>query len=449
MEYAPLPRDLALFARDELARFRVPGMSVGVVHGGQVYAQGFGITSIANPLAVTPETLFQIGSTSKTFTATAAMMLAEEGRLDLEARVRHYLPDFALESEPDAERVTIRHLVTHRGGWVGDYFKDTGRGDDAIAKIVAKMVRSPQLVPAGTAFSYSNAGFYVVGRVKVITGEPFDAFIRSRIMLPLGMALSTYFPEDAMLHRFATGHILEEPGPRIAVPWRMPRSIGPGGGVISNAVEQAQYLAFHLGDGSTAGGTRLLQTATMAMMQSPQATAGSMCDEIGISWMLEEVGGERLVKHGGSTIGQLSSFEFVPSRGFGVTVLTNCDSGRELRQTVADACRVHFTGLSGHERHPSPRLPGNAADFEGEYEATLARLTVGRDGSALVVLEATSTGRTQVPLGTDGMHLGFFEPDRAVVLHGPRQGETTEFLRGPSGEVEWMRWDGRLARRRR
>src|SRR5258708_3816322 len=157
MEIAPsLPPAVAEAAVAAAALEEVPGVAIGVLHRGQAHVFTQGVTSVVDPLPVTPETLFLIGSTSKTFTATALMQLVEEGRIDLEATVRTYLPDFRLQSEPDAAAVTVRHLVTHHGGWVGDYFRDCGRGDDALARIVAKMTNSPQLVPAGYTYCYSN-----------------------------------------------------------------------------------------------------------------------------------------------------------------------------------------------------------------------------------------------------------------------------------------------------
>ncbi len=452
MEYEPLPSAIAAFARAEMERLEVPGVAAAAIYDGHVYAQGFGVTNVDHPLPVTPETLFQIGSTSKTFTATVLMTLVEEGRVSLEARVRDYLPDFRLQSEEDAARMTLRHLVTHHGGWAGDYFRDTGRGDDALARIVGKMANSAQLLPAGTAFSYNNAGFYVLGRIiEAVTGETFEGAVAERIFRPLGMETSTYFPEDTIVHAPAAGHIRTPAGLKVANPWRMPRSIGPGGGIISNVLEQLQYAAFHMGDETAPGGARILRRETLELMQTPQAEAGSMCAHVGVSWMLDTIDGVRIVKHGGATNGHLSAFELVPARRFGVTVLTDSDSGRELRQTVAEAIREHFTGIRRPEIVPAAGLPGDASEYIGRYEATLADLTVqNRDGGLEVAEGPPAKARArgaQVPFDTPAEPIVFVAPDRAVVAQGPRRGEGCEFLRDSSGAVGWMRWDGRVARR--
>jgi CubicO group peptidase (beta-lactamase class C family) len=447
---ATLPALLVDFARAESARLDVPGTAIGVLHGDTMYSGAVGITNVEHPLPVTHETLFQIGSTSKTVTATALMQLVDEGRVDLEATVRTYLPDFRLQSETDAARIVVRDLLTHHTGYVGDYFKDTGRGDDAIAKIVAKMANSPQLVPCGTAFSYSNAAFYVVARiVEVLRGKPFEHVVRERIFAPLGMEQSFYFPEDCLTFRVVAGHIVTADGPRLARRWHMNRASAGGGGVISTVVDQLRYAAFHVGvlDAPT-----VLPRHAIAHMQTLQRPAGSMCESIGLSWMIDDAGdGTPLVKHGGATNGQLSAFEMIPAHRFAVTVLTNADLGRETRQTIADACQEHFLGFG----KPMPRAleqpPADLAQYAGRYEATLEHLTVTVSGGGLTIEGRPPPKYVTEPrpraIPAPVAHLAFTGDDRAAVQDGPRRGERVEFLRDGAGRIEWLRWDGRLARR--
>lgn len=449
MEVRPLPEALVRFAESEIARTQTPGAAVGVLHEGAIYAGGVGITNVEHPARVSAETLFQIGSTSKTFTATALMQLVETGRVDLDATVRTYLPWFKLQSEADAAAVTVRHLATHHAGFVGDYFKDTGRGDDAIGAIVRKMVNSPQLVPAGYTFSYSNAGFYVLGHIiETVHGRPFEHVIRDTVFGPLGMTRSFYFPEDAITHSVAAGHIVTTEGPQVARPWNTPRSIAPGGGVTSNVVDQMRYAALHLGQAEAAG---VLGAGTIHSMQEVQRLAGSMCESIGISWMLDWAGGgERLVKHGGATNGHLSSFEIVPGRGFAVTVLTNSDTGRETRQTIADQAQEHFLGF-GKPEPLAIEAPANTSEYAGVYQSVLARLEVRQEGGSLTVTDTTPergfAERRHRPIPLPPATLAFTGRDATAVLDGPRKAERAEFLRGQDGRIEWMRWDGRIARR--
>ena len=452
MDILPLPDSIAEVAREEMARESVPGLSVALVHEGRTYAAGFGVTNVNHPLPVTPDTYFRIGSTSKTFTATALMQVVEAGLVELEAPVRRYIPDFRLESEPDAAAMRVRHVLTHHGGWVGDYFRDTGPGDAARALIVAKMARSPQIIPVGTAFSYSNAAFYVAGRIlEVVTGRVFEDIITDRIFRPLAMDHSTYWPEEAMVHSVAIGHVPGPLGPQPVTTYKAPRSIAPASSVISSAIDQIRYAAFHIGDGTTPTGDRVLKAETLRYMQSPLYPGGGVCDAVGISWEIDHLpGGVDIVKHGGSIGGQLSAFEMVPKRAYACTVLTNAESGRGPRQNVADAARHHFLHL---DETPAPLIAVPDAeldDYCGRYSSVLFDVHVQRGLEGLVVMDRSSVrtadGARVVPDATP-LRLGFIGPGRVRILDQPRPGERCEFERDATGKVIWMRWDGRVCPR--
>ena len=183
---APLPSTIAADASPEfravaealLAAMRdsgTPGAALGILTDGREEHASFGVASIDTGELVTPDTLFQTGSITKTVTGTAVMRLVEEGEIDLEATVRTYLPELRLEDEAVAERVTVRHLLTHTGGWWGDLFADTGTGDDAIERYIAEWFPElPQFSPLGEYFSYNNAGFILLGRlIEELTGQEY------------------------------------------------------------------------------------------------------------------------------------------------------------------------------------------------------------------------------------------------------------------------------------
>jgi len=144
---------------EAMERLHVPGVAVGIIHDGAEHVAAFGVTNVDYPAPVVEDTLFQIGSTTKTLTATTVMRLVEEGKIDLDTPIRAYLPDLRLADEATAAGVTTRHLLTHTAGWSGDHFLDTGRGEDALAGYVASMADLPQLTPLGQVCSYNNAAF--------------------------------------------------------------------------------------------------------------------------------------------------------------------------------------------------------------------------------------------------------------------------------------------------
>ena len=432
-----------------LQRFEVPGAAVGIVNGDAEYLSCAGVTSVANPLPVDADTLFQIGSTTKTLTATAVMRLVEQGRLDLDTPVRTWLPSLRLQVEDVAARVTLRHLLTHTAGWEGDVFDDTGAGDDALARKVELMADLPQLTPLGAVWSYNNAGFCLAGRViEAVTGDTYEKALHDLVLAPIGMPDSLFTPEDVLLRRFTVGHVHTRDGVVIARPWRIGRSTNPAGGLVSSIRDQLTYARFVLDGGRATGGTQLVQPETMQLMQSEQAAAGSLADFVGLSWLLQDVGGVRVVKHGGNTNGQTSAFLTVPSRRFAIAVSTNADRGGALCGELVDwALREHL-GIAAAEPATVDLTAAAAAEYTGTYEARLAR-------SELTFVEGGIEVRTAPQnLPRDADIVGEAPPpvrircvaaDRFVV--SGRAGMTVEFIRGDDGAVEWARLGGRLARR--
>jgi CubicO group peptidase (beta-lactamase class C family) len=176
-------RDVVSTLAEEL---QIPGVSVGLLHEGDEHYAYHGVTSAENALPVDERTLFLCGSTTKTFTATALMLLMEQGKLDLDDRVRAHLPDFRVEDDEAAESVTVLQLLNHTAGWDGDFFKNTGDGDDALARYVEAMAGLRQLTPPGAAVSYNNASFAVVGRLdETVAGTPYETALRTLLLEPL------------------------------------------------------------------------------------------------------------------------------------------------------------------------------------------------------------------------------------------------------------------------
>ena len=244
--------------RASMERHAVPGVALGIYDGGEELTEGFGVTSAENPLPVDSGTLFQIGSITKTVTATAIVVLAERGMLDLDEPVSTYLLDLRLADEEVARKVTTAHLLTHVGGWVGDIFEDTGYGDDALEKIVRRLADAPQLTPLGELWSYNNSGFYIAGRVvEVVSGKAFEAAVRELVLGPLGMDRSFFFPGEVMTRRFVVGHLVRDGEPSVSRPWALPRNFAAAGGLASTAKDQVRYARFHLG-GGVPGGTEIL-----------------------------------------------------------------------------------------------------------------------------------------------------------------------------------------------
>ncbi len=441
----PLPDDVARVVRREMARTGTPGVSVGIIHLGRAYAEGFGVTNVDEPAPVDHETLFQIGSTAKTFTATALVRLVERGEIDLDVPVRRYVKDLKLRDASVARDVTLRHLLTHTGGWAGDLFVDTGRGEDALAMAVVAMRKAPQLTPLGSTFHYNNAGFYLAGRVlERVTGMSFEAAIRELLLEPLGMTRSFFFTEELVTRRVATGHVGS--GKRqIPQAWWGLRGVAPAGGLVSDAVDQLRWAQFQLGDGRAPSGKRILKRTTLRDMQRPHAEAGALARWVGLSWLLDDVGGVRTVSHGGTTIGQLSTFTMVPSEELAVTTLTNSTSGRSLNRAIVAHVLRRYAGIRRTKPRTLELTRAELAAYEGRYvdgykQVEVSLTPVGKNlRGALRALAATEKLPT--------IRLAMVDTDRAVHVDEVFTGIRAEFLRNGSGRVAWLRFGGRLYRR--
>src|SRR5690554_3029929 len=159
--------DVAEFLQTQLARRAaergVPGAAVAVVVDGEITDHAVGVLSTTTGVEATPESVFQIGSITKVWTATLVMQLVDEGLVRLDEPVTTYLPEFRLADPETTAAITVRHLLSHQAGFEGDVFTDTGRGDDAIATFVDLLADMPQIFPPGAMFSYNNAGYIVLG----------------------------------------------------------------------------------------------------------------------------------------------------------------------------------------------------------------------------------------------------------------------------------------------
>ena len=429
----------------------VPGAVVGVLHQGEIKTAGLGVTSVDHPLPVTPDTLFQIGSITKTYTATAIMRLVEEGKLSLDEPVRTYVPDFAVVDQDTSARVTLRHLLTHTAGWSGDLFTDMSFGDDALARYVAAMAELEQESPLGAYVSYNNAAVSLAGHVvAAVTGKTYEAAMQELVLEPMGLKRSFFNPIDVMIHRFVVGHSAGSNGPEVASPWPIPRGDNPCGGLVCDIGDLLRYGRFHMGDGTAEDGTRLLAAETMALMQTPQATMWK--DEaIGLSWFLDATDGVVRVSHGGSSIGQQAELTLVPQHGLAIGVMTNADEGLAVNQDVTKCALREYAGLKVCEPEAIEASPEELAAFAGLYTRYMVDLELGMLAGRLVgqirYTAGFPTKDSPPPPCPPPVSLGLCEPDRLLFLDGRLKGLPVDVVRDADGAVAWLRVGYRMQKR--
>lgn len=450
-----------------MTAYRIPGVAVGVLAGGTEYLRGYGVTTVDRPVPVDGDTLFRIGSTTKTFTGTAIMRLVDDGRIDLDAPVREYLPDFAVADPVAGATVTVRQLLDHTSGWLGDFLQDFGRGDDAIARYVAAMTRLPQLNPPGTVFGYNNAGLVVAGRIlEVITGSTYETAVQDLVLDPLALTRTRFFSDQIIGLNVAAAHnVVDDKAVVDTGFWHFPRSCNPTGSLISTARDQLRYARFHLGDGTT-DGIRLMSANALRAMRSNPGAGGTLQVELtgmGVTWMLRpSAQGETIVQHGGTWSGQRSGFFLVPTRDFAMTVLTNSEGGaRLLADLFADDWSLRtFAGITNLPATPQRLSAGELAPYEGRYVTDQITETGswehavidfrGGDGHLIGTMSDTPDASTNPDeSAAPQLGLAFYRPDYGLDMNAELEpvGTRSDFVRGADGRIAWFRSHGRLYRR--
>ena len=399
----------------KMKEYAIPGVALGVSIDGVRTTRDFGITSVENPLPVTDDTLFQIGSITKTFTATALVRLAEEGKVRLDAPVRDYLPGWRVKDDEATRRATVRTLLTHMGDWEGDLFDDTGNGDDALGRLVARMSTLEQIAPFGRFWSYNNAAFYAAGRiVEVVTGKPYETAVHDLVIAPAGLKRTFFFPSDVMTYRFAVGHA----GPIVIRPWPIPRGMNPAGG-----------LSATIPDLLTWGEYRLHATF----------------DPIG--WQTYTVGDVHVLWHDGFAVGQDALLLVIPSRHLTVALLTNSVRGEELAHDLRQAIARAYLGLDDTDPPPIPM--SNLAQYAGRYARPFMDIVVTVDGERLriqrIQKQGFPTAKSFIPPAAPPAPYAFYAKDGCISLDSLH--DRVEFLRRPDGAIGWIRVGGRIAAR--
>ncbi len=432
----------------EMKRLKVPGVAVGVWHKGKEHHAGIGVTSVENPLPVTPDTLFQTGSISKTFTGTLLMHLMEEGKLDLDLPARRYIPDLKLSDPKVASRVTTRHLLTHTGGWIGDYFNDYGNGDDALEKMVKSIASLPQITPLGEIWSYNNAGFNIASLIiEVITNKSYETAIQEMLLTPMGMGMTFFYPNDILItHRFVVGHENDKGKVKVLRPWAVGRATNGVGGVVSTTRDLLEYARFHMNSGKSRRWGKILSVKKREAMRVPQAEAGGR-GKIGITWFIRNTGAYTVYSHGGATHGQQAGLYFIPSEDFALAALTNSNEGGFIADHIIRwVMEIYF-----NTRWPTPRptiKPDKTLkEYAGMYELPLSAFTLTAKKGYLIYKEIPRGGfpTPETPPGPAAppMRLAFYDTDRVVCLDEPMKDALGDFLRDKHGKVTFLRIGGR------
>ena len=384
-----------------LADAHIPAASVAILSDGEIVTTAAGILNRNTGVEADEDSVFQIGSITKTWTATLIMQLVDEGLLDLDAPVRDVVPAFAIADDAAASAITPRQLLSHVSGFEGDLFNDTGVGDDAVEKYLATIADAPQLFAPGERFSYNNAAFVVLGRiVEVLRGTSYDQALRTHLAAPLGLTHVATSAAEAIMFRAALGHIptegTDEPVP--APVWSLVRSNAPAGSMLAmTARDLVTYARMHLDGGVASDGTRVLSAQSVQAMQERQVELpelGLMGDAWGLGWEIFDWDGGPVIGHDGGTIGQNAFLRMVPSKGVAVAVLTNGGRTVDLYHAIVSKVLGALADVTVPELPTVPASPVSV-DLErvlGTYSSSVSDSTVRVDDDGRIWLERTMKG---------------------------------------------------------
>jgi CubicO group peptidase (beta-lactamase class C family) len=363
---------------ESMKRHGVPGVGLAVVMNGKVvYTKGYGVRDTKTNTAVNADTLFAIGSVSKSFTSLGAMQLMDAGKLSLSTKVNAVLPNLKFSDSSKGATVTLQNLLSHTSGmnraddlW---YFDKTIKTRDDMLVTVAKI---PFNKPIGTTWQYCNQNFVIAGAMlEKTTGKTWEEYTRQNIFAPLGMKRSVFETADAVKDgNYAQGFQSAINGVDAVPAFDRMVIAGPAGSIISSASEMAQYAALQLSNG-TWNGKQIVSQKALETMHSrqveisdfPSSTPGLAFPSYGLGWFNEEYRGLDMVEHGGNIDGFSAEVQLVPSKGLGVVILTNLNGANEFLNEVrlgVTERALGMTPLSQFKPNPLTSLLEAAKTFK-------------------------------------------------------------------------------------
>jgi len=404
-DYGKVAEYVSALVRHEMKKRDVTGLSIALIDDQRVvWAEGFGDADKAGKVPASPETVYRAGSISKLFTATAAMQLAERGRLDIDRPLDDYIPGFSIRTRfADAAPVTPRSIMTHHSGLPSDYLKGMWTRNPEPFTRVADLLGDEYLAnPPGTVLSYSNLGMTLLGdAVGKVAGRDYASHVRDEILLPLGMSRSSFSPSTDRTPLAAKGY---RKGKEAEDP---PLRDVPAGGLNTSVLDLSRFVQMVFA-GGTAGDRRIVTPETLDEMLRPQnAEVPIDLDfRVGLGWMLAGLGeidirnAGPVAHHTGATLLFHGQLIVLPEKKLGVVVLSNSSTAGGLVSKVAsEALKLALEAKTGDRQPERDKGEGGEGSlspetiqrFEGWYATPVGAVNVRKASGGL---RADVMGRT-------------------------------------------------------
>lgn len=377
-DYTEVTDRLKQAIRYEVQLKKVPAFSISLVDKDRViWAEGFGFQDADKKVPATAETVYRVGSVSKLFTDIALMRQVENGRLDLDAPIKGYLPSFA-PNNAFGIPITLRQLMSHRSGLVrespiGNYFDPT---EPTLEETVASLNETSLVYRPESKTKYSNAAIAVVGAIleKQLQSEQSDEshpdYVRRTILQPLGMDDSSFVITGAVEQKLATGWMWTYDDRRFVAP-NFLLGTGPAGNLYSSVLDLSKFLVCVFREGKTDSG-QIISPDTFERMTTPSKDADGKPQGFGIGFHIQDFDGETKIGHGGAVYGFSTQLEALPKRQIGVAAAASLDGSNGLVRRLSDyALRLM---IAAQEGKPLPEYrttvsiaPQRARELVGRY----------------------------------------------------------------------------------
>jgi CubicO group peptidase (beta-lactamase class C family) len=354
------------YARAELARQRIPGMSVAILRGDSVLlARGYGFANLEHRVPATDSTLYQSASVGKQFTAALVLLLARDGRLGIDDPIRRFFPT----APPGWQPVTVRHLLTHTSG-IPDYTEGAidYRRDYTEDELLATALRLPLEFAPGATWRYSNTGYALLGfLVRRATGRFYGDLLRERIFRPAGMPTARIISESEIVPNRAAGYEL------VKGEVRNQQWIAPS---INTTADGSLYLSLRdlVGWTIAVNHRQVLDSAALAASWTPVGLEGGGSYGYGFGWAIDHQRGRPRIGHTGSWQGFKTSIQRYPESDLTVIALANLDAAHP------EAVSYGLAGIIDPALRPPHLLPATAARPPPRIPALLEAMVAGSAG---------------------------------------------------------------------
>jgi CubicO group peptidase (beta-lactamase class C family) len=405
-------QDLQAYVDGAVGEYGAPALSIAIWNDNRLYRAASGVLNVETGVEATVDSVFQIGSITKVFTASLIMLLVDEGKVELDKLVKEYLQGFHVADPHATETITARHLLCHSSGLISDPTLDPDDPYDeegAIERYVDRCFLLPQSHrQIGKMFSYSNAAYVMLGRVvELVSGFSWWRAIEKCIFEPLNMTQSLCRPTEVLRFRAALGHFVAGRGRdrRVSVaPYcYLPSGMAPTGSTLTtSASDLVKFGRAHLSGGMTESGSRWMSNESVKAMQASQVALPVACRTLerswGLGWNLWDCQGVQGFGHGGGTGGQEALLQVIPEHDCVVSIQSN---GSQLpglsfvRQVLADILYEIAKVRPAESMRAQP--PGDLMPLTGTFGAGAWRFEITQqDGKLRARIKAEGVAAPQM-----------------------------------------------------